>query len=61
MMDVIAESNRALFCHSLREVLQDHDEVMERLHNAWVNNDSAIKLFYDNLRNKLEAELDAFA
>ncbi len=61
MMDAMAESNRALFCRSLREILQDHDEVMERLHHARVNNDSISESFYNNLRKKLEAELDALA
>ncbi len=60
-MEATAASNRALFRRSIWEVLQDHDEVMERLENARINNDSATLSFYDNLRKKLEAELDALA
>ncbi len=61
MMEAMTASNRDLFHCSFREVLQDHDEVMERLQIARSNNDSATELFYSNLHKKLEAELDALA
>jgi hypothetical protein len=59
MMDMMVASSRALFHHSLHEVLQDYDEVMVRLFHARSNDDSITELFYDNLCKKLEAELDA--
>ena len=34
MIDMMATSNQALFRHSLHEILQDHDEVMEHLFHA---------------------------
>jgi hypothetical protein len=59
MMEVFTQSNHALFHRSYREVLQDHDNVMERLTVACATNNNDQKQFYDNLQKKLEAELDA--
>lgn len=47
MLEAMNNSNRALLCHSLCEVLQDLDDVLERLARARQANDE-----------KIETELD---
>ncbi len=59
MLEVMNTSNRALFQRSLREVLQDQDDVMERLALARQENDASSEALYETLRKKLEAELNA--
>ncbi len=59
MLDAMNNSNRALFHRSFCEVLQDQDDVMERLALARQANDTRSEALYETLRKKLKAELDA--
>jgi hypothetical protein len=53
MLDSLNNSNRALFRRSLREVLQDRDDVLERLAAARQANDTRSEALYESLHKKL--------
>ncbi len=55
LMNAFTQSNNALFSRSYREVLQDHNNVVERLAAACAINNNDQMAFYDNLQKKLEA------
>jgi hypothetical protein len=59
MMEAFTQSNNALFRRSYKEILQDHDDVMDRLAAAHTTNNQDRLLFYENIRKKIEAELAA--
>ncbi len=53
LLDAMNNSNRLQFQHSLCEVLQDQDDVMERLVLARQANDTTSDALYKNLRKKI--------
>jgi hypothetical protein len=52
MLDAINHSNCALFHRLLHEVLQDRDDMLERLALDRQANDTSLEALYENLRKK---------